>query len=158
MLGRVGLATALILLVLTGFALVASQRLKREPLVLDRIEYVGGAVSPDAPNADVFSPNGDCRRDGMSIRFRTTRSDRALVEVTTPDGEVVKTLARDRFLKRYRVHLFYWEGRDEAGRPLPGGPYKLRVTMLDQGRVLYLPGKIRLRQFPPKQSACGDRT
>ncbi|MFM8791543.1 MAG: hypothetical protein ACKOFX_03530 [Solirubrobacterales bacterium] len=157
LLGRVGLATALVLLVLTGLALGVSQRLKRQPLVIDRIEYFGGAVSPESPTATVFSPNGDCRRDGMTIRFRTTRSDRARVEVITPKGEPVDTLARDKFLKRYRIHLFWWEGTDEAGRPAPKGPYKIKVTMLGEGRVLYLPGKIRLHRFPPRQSVCGDR-
>lgn len=154
--GRVGLVTALVLLVLTALALVVSQRLKRQPLVVDRIEFTGGAVSPDSPKASVFSPNGDCRRDLMTIRFRTTRSDRARVEIVTPKGKPVRTLAEDRFLKRYREHEFTWRGTDGQGRPMPGGPYKVRVTLLGQDRVLVLPGKVRLHRFPPRQPACED--
>lgn len=155
--GRVGLVTALVLLLLTGLALFVSQRLKRQPLVVDRVEFVASGVSPEAEDANVFSPNGDCRRDGIAVIFRTTRSDRARVEVITPEREVVRTLARDRFLKRYRIHRFFFDGRDDAGRPLPQGRYRLKVTMFDQGRVLYLPRKMRLRQFEPPDSACGDR-
>jgi len=155
--GRVGLVTALVLLVLTGLALFVSQRLKRQPLVVDRVEFVATGVPPDSDSANVFSPNGDCRRDGMRITFRTTRSDRARVEVVTPEREVVRTLARDRFLKRYRIHRFLFDGNDDAGVPLPQGRYRLRVTMLDQDRTLDLPRKIRLRRFEPRESACGDR-
>ena len=155
--GRVGLVTALLLLALTALALVGSQRLKRQPLVVDRIEFVGGAVAPDSPKATVFSPNGDCRRDVMTIRFRTTRSDRARVEIVTLKGRPVRTLADDRFLKRYREHEFTWRGRNRQGRPMPGGPYKVRVTLIGQDRVLLLPGKIRLHRFPPLESACEAR-
>ena len=130
---------------------------ERQPLVVDRIEFVGGAVAPDSPKATVFSPNGDCRRDVMTIRFRTTRSDRARVEIVTLKGRPVRTLADDRFLKRYREHEFTWRGRNRQGRPMPGGPYKVRVTLIGQDRVLLLPGKIRLHRFPPLESACEAR-
>ncbi len=155
--GRIGLVTALILLALTALALVGSQRLKRQPLVVDRIEFIGGAASPDSPTASVFSPNGDCRRDEMTIRFRTTRSDQATVEIVTPKGALVRTLADDRFLKRYREHAFIWRGTDGEGRPMPGGPYKVRVTLIGQDRILVLPRKVRLHRFPPLESACREQ-
>ena len=51
----------------------------------------------------------------MRIRFRTTLSDRGTVQIVKPGGRVVYTLARDEFLKRYRFHTFYWDGRQRGG-------------------------------------------
>lgn len=143
-----------VLFFLTAAAFVYSQRLKREPLVIDRVDYVVLGGRPGAPGSNIFSPNGDCRNDRMGIYFRTTRSDRMDVEVIRREGEPVRTLASDRFFRRYREHSFIWNGRDDRGALLPTGPYLVRVTMLGMGRVLELPGRIRLRRFPPRESAC----
>jgi hypothetical protein len=63
-------------------------------------------------------------------------------------GRVVLTLARERFLKRYHFHSFYWDGRQRRGGTAPPGRYKLRVKLLGQGRTLVPPGTIRLRRAP----------
>ena len=51
-----------------------------------------------------------------------------------PGGRVVVTLARDRFLKRYHFHTYYWDGRQRGGGTAPPGRYKLRVKLLGQDR------------------------
>lgn len=126
-----------------------AQRLKRDPLVLDRASFVGvPRIHPKAPPVLSFTPNGDCRYDEVRIRFRVTQSDDATVQVVKPGGRVVITLARDRFLKRYHFFTFYWDGRrrgDGIARP---GRYKLRVKLLGQDRTLVPPGTIRLHQAP----------
>ena len=128
------------LLVLATVAAFAwSQRLKRDPLVLDRVT-IGNEVSRS------FTPNGDCRFDRVRIRFRVTQSDRAHVQVVKPGGKLVVTLARDRYLKRYTFSDFYWDGRSrEEGRARPGR-YKLRVKMLGEDRVLVPGGVMRLHE------------
>lgn len=131
------------LLVLATLAAFAwSQRLKRDPLVIDR-------VTIGTPQSPAFTPNRDCRFDRIRIRFRMTQSDDAMVQVVKPGGKLVITLARDRFLKRYRFFTFYWDGRSRYGdRSAPPGRYKLRVKMLGQDRVLVPPGTIRLHRAP----------
>ncbi|MBW8060028.1 MAG: hypothetical protein FVQ78_06760 [Solirubrobacterales bacterium] len=135
-----GLVFAL-LVVATIAAFAWSQRLKRDPLVLDRVTF-GTAASR------AFTPNGDCRFDRVRIRFRVTRSDRAIVQVVKPGGRLIVTLARDRFLKRYRFFTFYWDGRIRNDGIAPPGRYKLRVKLLGQDRTLAPPGAIRLHRAP----------
>ncbi|HWO15986.1 MAG TPA: hypothetical protein VNM89_04670 [Solirubrobacterales bacterium] len=137
-----GAAVVFALLVAATIAAFAySQRLKRDPLVLDRVTF-GTSASRS------FTPNGDCRLDRIRIRFRVTRSDRATVQVVKPGGKLVVTLARDRFLKRYRFFTFYWDGRSRIDGRAPPGRYKLRVKLLDQDRVLVPPGVMRLHRAP----------
>ncbi|HWP33564.1 MAG TPA: hypothetical protein VNL97_07430, partial [Solirubrobacterales bacterium] len=134
----------------TVAAFAWSQRLKREPLVLDRVTLVSprqpAGPGRRPPTRRAFTPNGDCRFDQERIRFRVTESDRATVQVVKPGGRLVITLARDRELKRYHFFTFYWDGRrreDGIARP---GRYKLRVKLLGQDRVLVPPGVIRLHR------------
>jgi hypothetical protein len=128
-----------LLVVATVAAFAWSQRLKRDPLVLDRVTF-GTAVSRS------FTPNGDCRFDKIRIRFRTTISDTGDVQVVKPGGRLIVTLARDTYLKRYSFHTFYWDGRtrnDGTARP---GRYKLRVKLLGQERTLVPGGVMRLHR------------
>src|SRR5665811_311390 len=99
-----------LLVVATIAAFAWSQRLKRDPLVLDRISFAAvPRLHPESESLRAFTPNGDCRYDRIRIRFRMTISDRANVQVVKPGGELILTLARDTFLKRYTFHTFYWD-------------------------------------------------
>lgn len=144
-----------LLLLLTVGAFGLSQRLKREPLVIDRVSFAARGADEEDPKRNVFSPNGDCRRDLMVIGFRTTKSDTADVDIIGTDGTLVRRLAVDRFFKRYREHELVWDGRDDSGQVPPTGPYKVRVKMKGLDRELDLPGRIRLHNFPPRDSNCG---
>jgi len=130
-----------LLLLATVAAFAWSQRLKRDPLVLDRVTF-GKAASR------AFTPNRDCRFDRELIRFRVTQSDLAVVQIVKPGGKLVVTLARDRYLKRYHFFTFYWDGRSRNDGIAPPGRYKLRVKLLGQGRTLVPPGAIRLHRAP----------
>lgn len=155
---RPGSAAALVfaLLVLATVAAFAwAQRVKRNPLVLDRVSFVAVPIlHPQAPRVHGFTPNGDCRFDRIRIRFRTTKSDRGTVQVVKPGGRVVLTLARDAFLKRYTFHTFYWDGRMRDDGIAPPGRYKLRVKLLGQDRTLVTPGVIPLHRAAPRPGAC----
>ncbi|HEY5815713.1 MAG TPA: hypothetical protein VIS95_05170 [Solirubrobacterales bacterium] len=147
-------AVVFALLVLATVAAFAwSQRLKRDPLVLDRVSFVAvPRLHPEEPPVRAFTPNRDCRYDRIRIRFRVTQSDRGNVQVVKPGGGLVVTLARDTYLKRYRFHTYYWDGRQRKdgadGRPRPGkaspGRYKLRVKLLGEDRTLVPGGVMRL--------------
>jgi hypothetical protein len=128
-----------LLVLVTVAAFAWSQRLKRDPLVIDRVTF-------GTPESRAFTPNRDCRFDRIRIRFRVTQTDDAIVQIVKPGGKLVVTLARDRFLKRYHFFTFYWDGRSrEEGGARPGR-YKLRVKLLNQDRVLVPPGAIRLHR------------
>jgi hypothetical protein len=155
-----GLVFALLVLA-TLAAFAWSQRLKRDPLVLDRVTLVSpkrpGRPGSRPPVRPAFTPNDDCRFDLERIRFRVTQSDHATVQVIKPGGRLVITLARDRYLKRYHFFTFYWDGRTRNDGPAPPGRYKLRVKLLGQQRVLVPPGTIRLHEAKraPRASCPG---
>jgi hypothetical protein len=137
---------ALLVLATVG-AFAYSQRVKREPLVLDRVTFIAPPHRKGTPKVHSFTPNGDCRRDRIRIKFRTTISDPGTVQVIKPGGRVVVTLARDTPLKRYTFHVFYWDGRQRGGGTAHPGRYKLRVR-LGSDRTLVTPGTIRLHPAP----------
>ena len=139
----VGAVVFALLVLVTVAAFAWSQRLKRDPLVLDRVTF-------GTPASRGFTPNGDCRFDRIRIRFRVTQSDDAIVQIVKPGGKLVVTLARDRFLKRYHFFTFYWDGRSRYGMPATPGRYKLRVKLLGQDRVLVPPGAMGLHRAPRK--------
>jgi hypothetical protein len=146
---------ALLVLATVG-AFAYAQRLKRDPLVLDKVSFAGFPILHPANPVHSFTPNRDCRYDQIRIRFRTTRSDDGTVQIVRPGGRVVITLARDRFLKRYHFHTFTWDGRRRGGGIAPAGRYKLRVKLLGQDRTLVPPGAIRLHRAPRDTTAtCG---
>lgn len=119
----------------TVAAFAYAQRAKRDPLLLDRVQ-IGGKKS------NVFTP--PCEQ--IRLKFRTTTSNDGTVEVIRPGGEIVAKLARHTFLKRYRYHQFFWDGKNEDGVLQPPGRYKLRVILEDEGRSLTAPGTIRLHK------------
>ena len=127
-----------LLVVATVAAFAYAQRVKRDPLLLDRV-----GIGKKKSNA--FMP--PCQR--IKLKFRTTTSNDGTVEVIRPGGEIVSKLARHTFLKRYSFHTFYWDGKNEDGVIQPPGRYKLRVILEDEGRSLTAPGTIRLQKSPP---------
>jgi len=149
-----------LLVIATLAAFAWAQRVKRDPLVLDKVTFVAVPVpsNPEAPRSSSFTPNHDCRRDKIRIRFRTTVSDQGTVQIIRPSGHMILTLARDVFLKRYHFHTYYWNGRARSGGFAPPGRYKLRVKLLGEDRTLVPPGAIHLHRPPPKErSACTTR-
>ena len=126
-----------LLVVATLAAFAYAQRVKRDPLLLDRVG-IGGKKS------NAFTP--PCGR--IKLKFRTTTSNDGMVEVIRPGGEIVAKLARHTFLKRYTFHTFFWDGTNEDGVIQPPGRYKLRVILEDEERTLTAPGTIRLHKVP----------
>jgi hypothetical protein len=138
----------LVLITVGGFAW--AQHLKREPLILDRVSF--GHLVTTAGGAhrvvSALTPNGDCVNDNGRIHFRITRSDTADVEIVDPQERLVRTLARDRFLKRYRFFTFHWNGRTNSGAIAPPGRYKLRLILHQDDRSLVPAGVLRLHRVP----------
>lgn len=138
-------AVAFALLVLATVAAFAyAQRVKRDPLLVDRFEI-------GTKKSNAFTPAGQCHRR-IKLKFRTTTTnDHGTVEIIRPGGELVRVLAKKDFLKRYTIHTYFWDGKNEAGAVQPTGRYRLRVLLEDEGRALTLPGTIRLHE---RGAAC----
>lgn len=136
-----------LLVVATVAAFAWSQRLKRDPLVLDRVTFGKAGVA-------AFTPNRDCRHDRVRIRFRVTISDHGDVQIVKPGGKLVVTLARDVYLKRYTFFTYRWDGRTRDDGTAPPGRYKLRIRLLGEERTLVPGGVMRLHRSP-REAARG---
>jgi hypothetical protein len=148
----------------TVAAFAVAQRLKGEPLILDKVVF----------RPAVLTPNGDCRRDRARARFRLTRSDRAKVEIVDLEDRTVRgidevlevfdggrrlprRLSDGRPLESYRFYVVRWDGRTDRGFLAAPGPYKLRVTLLGQDRELVPPGRFRLHEVPRRpRGGCAE--
>lgn len=127
-----------LLVVATVAAFAYAQRVKRDPQVIDNFKIAG-------KHTNAFTPAGPCHTR-IRLKFRTTTSNDATVQIIKPGGALVRTLAEGEFLKRYSYHAFHWDGKDDAGQIQPAGRYRMRVTLEDEGRKLTLPGSIHIRK------------
>ena len=71
--------------------------------------------------------------------FRLTRDDTVQVELVNASDKVVRVLARAQPMKggteKADAHCFDWDGTDDAGNPVPPGPYRLRFELREADRV-----------------------
>jgi FlgD Ig-like domain len=70
------------------------------------------------------------------VCFRLTRDDTVQVAVVDSDDRVVRVLASPEALAGSETaHCFGWDGRDDAGQPVPPGSYHLQLSLEDADRV-----------------------
>ena len=90
-------------------------------------------------------------RDTARISFRLKlKNDDVTLDVINDDGDVVRRLVDDKFMRAGVAQTFRWDGRDDDGKLAPDGVYRPRVRLKDQGRTIVLPIDIRLDKTPPK--------
>jgi hypothetical protein len=118
-------------------AFFLTTRLKRSAPVVQRLTF-----------AHYVSPNGDGRREDVTIRFRTKREDEVTVSILDADDDEVRALARDRRLPAGR-HGFRWNGRLTGGTIAPDGAYRVRIGLRKQGRSVTSGRKLFVDTTPP---------
>src|SRR5215218_4927458 len=124
-----------------------TQQLKGEfPLVLRF------AVAPKA-----ISPNGDGVRDGAIVGFDLSEPATVSFSVVDSEGSDVRRLVDDRRLAGDTKHRFFWNGRDDAGRRVPDGIYRLRLVRRDEGRVINSFKELRVDTRPPRVELSSAR-
>jgi hypothetical protein len=134
-----------VLVAATFAAFFVAQRLKNAPSVIQELK-----LETRGPG-NVFSPNGDGRRD--RVRAGLTLKDADHVTLTWVDeaGDPVRTIVDDQAVKAHRrLWGVSWDGTDDDGRPVPDGRYKLRITLRDQGRTVIYPTSVLKDTKPPK--------
>jgi subtilase family serine protease/flagellar hook assembly protein FlgD len=118
-------------------------RLAAEDRALNRAEVEvpvevesGGLVRQLAATPEVFSPNGDGRRETTLIRHGLHERARTSLRIRRPDGSVVLTLVEAE-VRDAGAHEVGWDGRDGAGVLVPDGEYVawLRAEAPDQPGV-----------------------
>src|SRR5215217_6154083 len=129
-----------VLVVATVAAFFLTQRLKGDfPLV------IRFATQPAH-----FSPNGDGVRDTTEIGFDLSEPASVSFMVVDAEGTEVRRLVSDRRLAGDAKHRFSWDARDDAGRLVPDGTYRMRVVRRDESRVIASTKKISVDRVPPE--------
>jgi hypothetical protein len=124
----------------TIVAFFVTQQLKGEfPLVLRF-----------AANPDAISPNGDGVGDGSSVGFDLSRRARLSFFVTDAEGRDVRRFLNNRQLPGDVKYRYFWNGRDNQGRRVPDGLYRLQVVDRDEGRVINSIKTILVDTKPPR--------
>ncbi|HWH94724.1 MAG TPA: FlgD immunoglobulin-like domain containing protein, partial [Baekduia sp.] len=134
-----------VLVAATFAAFFVAQRLKNAPSVIQELKF-----ETRGPG-NVFSPNGDGRRD--RVRAGLTLKDADHVTLTWVDeaGDPVRTLVEDQQVPAHRrLWGVPWDGTDDNGQVVPDGRYKLRITLRDQGRSVIYPTSVLKDTKPPE--------
>jgi hypothetical protein len=133
--------TVFALLVLaTIAAFFATQQLKSEiPLV------IRFAAKPKQ-----FSPNGDGVRDRTRVGFDLSEPATVSFSILDSEGNEVRRVVDNRPLAGDEKHRFTWDGRNDAGEPVPEGVYRMRVIRRDEGRIVDSFKRIGVDRTPPR--------
>jgi flagellar hook assembly protein FlgD len=133
-----------LLVVATFAAFFIAQRLKNAPSVIQELKF-----ETRGPG-NVFSPNGDGRRDRVRAGLTLKSADHVTLTWVDEDGDPVRTIVDNKAVAAHRrLWGVPWDGTDDDGQPVPDGRYKLRITLRDQGRSVIYPTSILKDTKPP---------
>jgi hypothetical protein len=134
-----------VLVAATFAAFFVAQRLKNAPSVIQDLKFETRGAG------NVFSPNGDGRRDRVRVGLMLKKADQVTLAWVNEDGDKVRTIVDDRELPAYRrLWGVPWDGTDDDGQVVPDGRYKLRITLRDQGRSVIYPTSVLKDTRPPQ--------
>ncbi|MDX6689118.1 MAG: hypothetical protein QOG15_575 [Solirubrobacteraceae bacterium] len=129
-----------VLVCATFAAFFVAQKLKSRPPIVQHVSV----PSPE------LSPNGDGRHDRVFAAFDLKHADDITVKVIQRDGDEVRTLVADRAVSAHVRQRVKWDGRDDRGREVPDGVYRIRVNLRRQGRAVTLQRNIVKDTRPPR--------
>ena len=135
-----------VLVAATFSAFFVAAAIKRTPSVVQ-----GLRIDTGAPGPAIFSPNRDGRRERMHVTFKLKQADDVTVQMLDADGDLVRTLLDDKHLGRYQPiqPSLSWDGRDDAGRLVPDGRYRIKIILRRQGRAVFPQRSILKDTTPP---------
>ena len=119
-----------------AFAVTEGLKLERSPITGTRI-------------STAFSPTCGCPTGLARIAFRLRKADSVTATILGPDGNTVKTIARDLKARPGFLHLV-WDGKDSSGTVVPEGAYRTRVHLARRHQTITLPNKIQVDLTPPR--------
>jgi hypothetical protein len=150
------------LLVVACFAaFVATQRLKHTPTAVQNFEMDEAFRPTDRRSASV--PAAGCRGRVPTalvnatkrieyLSFKPAQAERVTVEIVNSAEADVATIVKDLPVERYKQLSLCWNGQrgpTESGGLAPPGEYRLRVSLLGQGRTVRSPRGFTLEAGRP---------
>ena len=140
-----------VLVAATIAAFFVTQHLKvTTPLVQGAPRPVPGVIDPLHGVPCIDGKNSGSTTISFYLQHR---ADTVVVSVVNDDGDIVRTVADGRHMRRdVRTPdgVFTWDGREDNGRVAPDGTYYFRVTLLHQGRTVDLKTvPVTVKTVPP---------
>lgn len=133
-------STVLVVCLLAGtaaaFAVTERLKLVRSPIFDTRVQH------------KLFSPVCNCPSDSVTVTFRLREPDRLTMSIIGR-GEVARTFVEDRSVPAGEVGA-RWDGRDDEGRVVPEGVYRMSVHLDEQRRTIVLPNPLTVDTTPPE--------
>jgi hypothetical protein len=127
----------LVLIAGTAAAFTVAEKLKleRSPITAPRFDRQ-------------FSPVCNCETTVARLTLRFRR--REVVDATIVDhtGKRVRSLRENERIRR-GDHTFVWNGRDDTGRVVPDGRYRLRLHFDRERRSILVPTTVQVDTKPP---------
>jgi FlgD Ig-like domain len=125
----------LVLLVGATAAFAVSEALKQErsPVVHPRL-------------TKVFSPTCDCAEKTATLSVKLRKQTVIEAVVVDANDKPVRTLASGMRRGPGRI-TFAWDGRDDAGRIVPAGEYRLRMHVASGDRTIVIPNVVRVERL-----------
>lgn len=139
--GLILLAVTLLVGSVAAFTYTQKLKLERSPVATAHFERW-------------VSPECDCPRATAGLSFLLRERERIDVTIVDRDGNFVKTLLAGSEEGPGRVRT-KWDGRDEAGRIVPDGEYRVRVRMHDARRTIVIPVDVQVDTVPPRARLLG---
>ena len=96
-----------------------------------------------------LSPNGDGRKDRSELTLRARESDVLTADLIDASGTPVRRLVTERAIGPSRPVRVRWDGRTDDGTLAADGPYRVRASLVRQGRSVVNPKLITLDTTPP---------
>jgi hypothetical protein len=152
--GYQALFVACILVASTAmFALAESRKLDRAPI--KQLVLSAGPEVKGKPRPAIFSPTcASCATTYARIAFRLGKPGPLVAWIVSPDGAVIRKIGDFKDVRRVQLT---WNGRDDAGKLVPDGSYRLRLRVAGATRTL--PVFVVVRTTPPTfQTTVAPRT
>ena len=96
-----------------------------------------------------LSPNDDGRKDRAALMLRVREPDVLTADLVDAAGSPVKRLVTERAIAPSRPLKVTWDGRTDDGTLAPDGGYRVRGSLIQQGRSVVNPRLITLDTKPP---------
>ncbi len=96
-----------------------------------------------AATPDVFSPNGDGRREAATLEYELRASGIVRLEVRDGQG-VLRRVLLSGIAQDPGVHALAWDGREDGAAPAPDGAYRARIRVEDPATGSFQEGTLAL--------------
>jgi hypothetical protein len=132
----IALAVVLLVGTVVAFTYTESLKLERKPVRKVRLDRW-------------LSPVCDCPSQTARIAFELREPERLDISVVDGDGNTVRVLAAGLVRPAGRV-VVTWDGRDDAGRVVPDGAYRIRLRLLEERRTIAVPRDLNVDTRAPE--------